>query len=80
MATSYKSLYLTLQDEHIKLVRLTTRLMTQHLDDMKEREDNLADNTNKLQSVMSTMATSIQAKIEEGKKSKSTKPGTPIAK
>lgn len=80
MATSYKTLYLELQAEHIKLTRLATRLMTQHLDDMKDKEESLAKSADNLQSVMSKMAGELTKKVASQKKAPTQSVGTPPAK
>ena len=67
MATSYKTLYLNLQAEHIELMSLTRKLMTRQLDDIKEKETEAEDTTTKLQSTMASMASAISSKIKENK-------------
>lgn len=80
MSKSYKTLYLDLMEEHLKLSRLATDLMVQHLKDVKSQEVALADSASKLQTTMAAMASSLTEKIKAKKEGKSQTPGTGIAK
>lgn len=74
---SYKTLYLDLQERYIRLSTIATRLMDLHLADMEAKEKEAAETSDRLQNVMTQMATKLQEKI---KNDKAKKAGTPSAK